>query len=118
MRHLHAYVTVFLVFMATVIEAQVKCNPVSYTVDAGWCKGKSPSFKACYDVSKPDTEPQTKTTLIKLRQLEKTVYTKDTCLDGAKVICSSIGGTLKAWDCTTVDNECTGDNIDWRIAGA
>jgi hypothetical protein len=79
-----------------ILSAQVKCNAMSYTVDDGWCKGKSASFKACYDASKPDTDSQSKAALIKMSQLAEKVYTKDMCLDGAKSICSSVGGTAKA----------------------
>jgi hypothetical protein len=104
--------------MATVVDAQVKCNAVSYTVDDGWCKGKSVSFKACYDASKPDTDSQSKAALIKMSQLAEKVYTKDMCLNGAKEMCSWVGGTPKAWDCTDVNNECSGDNVAGRISGA
>jgi hypothetical protein len=118
MRYLHGSVGVFLVCMATVVDAQVKCNAVSYTVDDGWCKGKSVSFKACYDASKPDTDSQSKAALIKMSQLAEKVYTKDMCLNGAKEMCSWVGGTPKAWDCTDVNNECSGDNVAGRISGA
>jgi hypothetical protein len=104
--------------MHTVVEAQVKCNAVSYTVDDGWCKGKSVSFKACYDASKPDTDSQSKAALIKTSQLAEKLYTKDICLAGAKMMCSLVGGTPRAWDCTDVNNECSADNIAGRIAGA
>ncbi len=36
------------------------------------------------------------------------------CLIGAKNLCSMVG----AWDCTNVDNECSGNNIAGRISGA
>ena len=118
MRHGLGSVLVFLVCMATVVEAQVKCNAVSYTVDDGWCKGKTASFKACYDASKPDTDPQSKAALIKTSQAMEKAYTKDICLAGAQEICSAVGGKAKAWDCTDVNNECSGDNIAGRINGA
>jgi hypothetical protein len=95
MRYLHGSVGVFLVCMATVVDAQVKCNAVSYTVDDGWCKGKSVSFKACYDASKPDTDSQSKAALIKMSQLAEKVYTKDMCLNGAKEMCSWVGAHPK-----------------------
>ena len=107
-----ASVLVLLWCSATVIDAQIKCNPVSIVVGDGWCKGKTVAYSGCFDATKPDSDPSSKAAFITLNQNTfKTLDSSATCLAGATSLCTTIGSTPRSWDCTDVNNECKADNL-------
>ncbi len=96
----------------TAVNAQVKCNDVSIVVTDGWCKGKTVAYKGCFDATKMDSDATSKAAFITLNQANfKRLASKETCLAGARDLCTLVGGTPRDWDCTDVNNECKADNL-------
>ena len=101
-----------LVCAIAAANAQIKCNDVSINVADGWCKGKTVAYKGCFDSTKPDSDSTSKAAFIALNQPNfKNLVSKDTCLAGAKELCSAVGGTPRDWDCNDVNVECKADNL-------
>ena len=115
MRYVHGSVALLLVCIATMVDAQVKCNPVSFTVTAGWCKDKAVSYKGCFDAAAQDTDKTSKAAFITASQALFAPYSQTTCLAGATVLCGAVGGKPKDWDCKEVNNECSGDNLSNNV---
>jgi hypothetical protein len=104
-------VALLLVCIAATVDAQVKCNPVSFTVTGGWCKDKAVSYKGCFDAAAPDTDKSSKAAFITANQALFAPYSQAMCLADATVLCGAVGGKPKDWDCKDVNNECSSDNL-------
>jgi hypothetical protein len=112
MWYVHGSVALLLfVCIATTVDAQVKCNPVSFTVTGGWCKDKTVSYKGCFDAAAADTDKSSKAAFIAANQASFTTYSQAMCLAGATSLCAAVGGKPKDWDCKDVNNECSSDNL-------
>ena len=115
MSNVHGSVALLLVCIATTVDAQVKCNPVSFTVTGGWCKDKAVSYKGCFDAAAPDADKTSKAAFISANQALFAPYSQATCLTGAAALCGVVGGKPKDWDCKDVNNECSGDNLSNNV---
>jgi hypothetical protein len=110
MCYVHGSVVLLLACMATV-DAQVKCNRVSFTVTGGSCKDKTVSYNGCFDATKLDADATSKAAFINTNQALFAPHSKEVCLSRAKVICALAGGTVKASYCNDVNDECAADNL-------
>jgi hypothetical protein len=93
------------------VNAQVKCNSVSFTVSDGWCKGQALSYKGCFDATKPITDLSSQAAFIALNQQNFKPFSQSMCLQGAVGLCALVGGTARAGVCTDMNNECKADNL-------
>jgi hypothetical protein len=111
MCYVHGTVALLLVCIAATVDAQVKCNPVSFTVTGGWCKDKAVSYKGYFDAAAPDTDKSSKEAFITANQALFAPFSQAISLAGATVLCGAVGGKPKDWDCKDVNNECSSDNL-------